>query len=156
MKKSLKTIGLVSSVIIGIAGIIASGSNNTRTQSEPEPRFTAFSVEPAAVCLNVGVDFVRVSYTVDPDGWSNPSTLCVDVLANGQQIHNTVHHQCLNNGTSGELTFRPTQFFGSNVPSSITVGVRLVPSVAGQEKDSRQTTITTNPACPPPGNIPNP
>lgn len=141
-------------VAIIVIGFLA-GCPKTQ-QPEPEPRFTAFSVSPANVRLNVGLDFVRVAYEFDPDGWSNPNTLCVDVLANGQILHTTEHHQCLSDGTSGELTFRPTLFFGSNVPSTIEVSARLVPSIAGETKDTRSAAITTQTDCPPPDPIPNP
>ena len=152
--KNLNRFGLLSVVILGIAAMLGSQSSSTR--SDPEPEFTSFSLAPAAVCLNQGLPLIQVDYTFDPDGWSNETTLCTTIEANGQTVHDEWRHQCLDDGTSGTYTFSVFEQFGTNVPPEITVSVQLLPLVDDDAYDIVSGTVTTIPDCPPPGGIPNP
>ena len=152
--KALNKLGAFFVVVVGLLSMF--GSQNTPTRSEPEPRFTSFSVAPQSVCLNQGIPLVQVNYEYDPDGWTNENTLCTTIYANGDVVHPTIRHQCLDDGTSGSYTFNLTKHFGTNVPPSVTVRVELAPSVSGAIYDSREGTVTTIVDCPPPGGIPNP
>jgi hypothetical protein len=101
---------------------------------------------------------VRVAYTFDPDGWSNPNTLCVAVLVNDLAPYPTTVHKCLSDGTSHELTFQPSQVFGANVPSTMTVTGYLKSLYAQNQNafDTGARTVTTRVDCPPPGQVPTP
>lgn len=147
--KYLNKAGLFIILIIGITSMF--GSQNSTVRNTPEPRFTSFSVNPLSVCLNIGIPLVQISYEFDPDGWINENTLCTNVLANGEYIHQTIRHQCLDDGTSGSLTFNLADQFGTNTPSEIVIRVELVPLVAGVEHDSRERAISTSINCTQPG-----
>jgi hypothetical protein len=121
---------------------------------ERQPAFASFSATER-VCLNhAGIPIARVVYDVSLNDWSNPSTLCVDLFANGEAIHPTVHQQCMDDGTSGEYTFSLIEHFGSNIPSEFTIMGELVPAVAGETQDTASTTVVTDLNCPPPDNLP--
>lgn len=141
--------------VIG-AGLLVMPASQPRTgepQRESSPEFTSFSVTPEAICINFGVPVVTVSYTFDPHDWSNPATLCTKVKANGEPLHVTVNHQCLNDGTSGTLAFNLLDFFNNAPPSEITVTAQLNPSIAGDVYDTVQATVTAV-NCDPPGTRP--
>ena len=151
----LKTTSLSIVFLFGIASMLGSQSSSTRS-STPEPSLTSFTVGPPIVCLNQGIPLVQVSYEFDPDGWSNENTLCTQITANGQVVHPTLRHQCLDDGTTGNYTFNIVEQFGTNAPAEITVMVELLPLVSGDAYDSLSGTVTTEVACPPPGGLPNP
>jgi hypothetical protein len=115
-------------------------------QREPNPKITSLTTQPEPVCLN-RVQFMRINWSADLDGWSNPSTLCVQLLANGAHLHSTVHEQCLDSGTTGERTFNVVQQFGQNPPSQVEIEARLVSSIAQQTKHSKSVGATINIDC---------
>ena len=154
--KYINNYGVTFVVVLGILSMFGSQSNSSSSNNTPNPVFTAFSVNPGLVCLNTSIPLVQVTYTFDPDGWSNENTLCTQIKANGVTVHPELRHQCLDDGTSGSYSFNLTDKFGGNVPSEITVQVELLPLVAGDAYDVRAATIATRVDCPPPGGVPNP
>lgn len=126
------------------------------SQTTEAPEFIRFSTNNTEVCLNQGPPFIRISFEVALNDWSNPNTLCVDLYANDININqdSQVHHQCMNDGTSGERTLLLNEFFGSNIPSTIEIRGELVPQVAGETQDIRTVTVTTILNCPPPSPVP--
>lgn len=154
--KHINIYGVTFVFILGILSMFGSQSSPSSSTSSPSPVFTAFEVNPGIVCLNTSIPLVQVNYTFDPDGWSNPNTLCTQIMANGVTVHPEIRHQCLDDGTSGSYTFNLTEVFGGNVPSEVTVQVELLPLVAGDVYDTRAATITTRVDCLPPGGLPNP
>jgi hypothetical protein len=115
-------------------------------QKEPDPKITSLTTQPQPVCLNRG-HLMRIDWRADLDGWSNPSTLCVQLLANGTHIHDTLQEQCLNSGTTGQRTFDVVAFFGGNPPSQIDIEARLVTSVAQAMKHKKNVGATIEVDC---------
>src|SRR6056297_1332642 len=103
-----------------------------------EPEFTSFSASPSVVCLNQGVDLVRVNFNVELHG-READTWCIDLRLNGELLNegsvNNVHDYCLEDGNPGELIFTLSNHFGSNIPSQITIEGTIVQAVTGQESD---------------------
>lgn len=157
---ALDTIRITSFAVIACSVLTACPprSSPPPTRPDPAPRFTAFDVGPSPLCLNIGIPLVRVAYSFDPDGWSNPNTLCVAVLVNDLAPYPTTVHKCLSDGTSHELTFQPSQVFGANVPSTMTVTGYLKSLYAQNQNafDTQARTVTTIVDCPPAGGVPTP
>jgi hypothetical protein len=130
------------------------GGGTGGSSRAPSPTFTSFSVSPKPLCINFGVPVMHVNYTFDPDGWSNPDTLCVRLKANGQFLHNTPNFKCLNEGTSHSHSFNVMDFFNNAPPATITVTGELVPSIAGNPYHTAEDSLTAG-NCGPPGTMPN-
>jgi len=159
------TTTLIQRIVYGFSAtvllclIVACGGGNTETPSEPE--FSAFSVTPNEVCLNQGVDLVRVNFTVDLHG-READTWCINLRLNGELLNqgavNNVHEYCLDDGNPGEMTFTLSNHFGTNIPSQITIEGTIVQAITGVQSEGEDsqssTTITTNPDCPPPDIVP--
>ncbi len=155
MNKSTKRLAAVA--VLAVTTVALTGCPRTQNRQPPaqDPEFTRFVVQPSILCLNTpGLLTFRIGYTVALNDWSNPNTLCVDLSANEEKLHPTLHHQCMDDGTEGSYTVSVTDVFGTNVPSSITFKGELVPSVAGETKDTETVTVTTDNSCPPPGVTP--
>ena len=124
--------------------------------TDPKPTFSAFAANTNEVCLNWGLPVVTISYTIDPDGWNNPATLCTQFLIapDGPFLHETNNHRCLDAGASGTMPFNVLNVFNDAPPAEFEVMGRLKPRTMGDIFYTAKVTVKTA-NCESPGNFPN-